>query len=72
MYPITAFCRAIVTLLLLSLVCLALAAPAKRIGVFPVRLPAGTANELATEHLLNYLTDNETWWDDEQLPFFIG
>lgn len=20
----------------------------------------------------NYLTDNETWWDDEQLPFFIG
>ena len=20
----------------------------------------------------NYLVDNQTWWDDEQLPFFIG
>ena len=24
------------------------------------------------QNTLNYLTDNETWWDDEQLPFFIG
>ena len=20
----------------------------------------------------DYLTDNQTWWDDEQLPFFTG
>ena len=20
----------------------------------------------------SYLTDNQTWWDDEQFPFFIG
>lgn len=24
------------------------------------------------DNTYNYLTDNKTWWDDEQYPFFIG
>ncbi len=24
------------------------------------------------QHSRNYLTDNKVWWDDEELPFFIG